>query len=149
MDSLKPIAYYLREYSFAKAQMDVLREELSKLCSLKETTKIIPVTTENGEAVNAVSDKICRVSSMLLREINKIGECCENITEAIRSLPDPEMRAVFEYRYFERMAFWKIAKKLNISDTKAKALHKSGLAIINSKYHITEPTATDSFPRPR
>lgn len=133
MNGTKSVEYYLWEYILSDAQIDALHAELNqRLATIADVESALKSMDKNES--DRLSADAERLSFALLGEIGSITDRCEKVTAMIASLEDPEMRAVFEYRYYRRMTFSGIAKKLYMSKTKVQALHRSGLAILQERY---------------
>ena len=136
MSGAKMLVHYLSEYSLAVTRIAVLKEEFDRLVGIVTDTNNALGSIGKREESERLYDAIERVSTTLLAEIDNITDRCMKIEEMIASLRDPEMRAVFECRYFNRMTFAAIGKRLFMSSTKAKTLHASGVEIVNKRYKV-------------
>ena len=134
MADLKSMENYLREYTLVKVRIDGLKEELDDLLTTIGDIENTLSGMSGNKTDNRLSDGAERLFSELLVEINEITDRYKRVGVMIGGMENPEMKAVFACRYLEQLAFWKIAKKLDMSETKVKTLHKSGLMILKERY---------------
>ena len=90
----------------------------------------IPTRKENAERYKQFVDAFAEARE---QEANRIAEDLQlkrEIEAAVRSLPDPRLRAVLQMHFFEKKTYREIADELNYSEIYIRKLCKEGLEAI-------------------
>lgn len=134
MTDLKSMENYLHEYALPGLLIAALRVNPDSLPEITGDAENALRSAGKGKGADQILVDAEWLSAALVSEVGRITEDCGRALTLITSLRDPDMRDAFKCRYFARMTFAEIAKKLCMSSTKVKNLHKRGLMILKKRW---------------
>ena len=123
---------YLEEYRMAKDHIKAVTAEIGSQIEMITRAKAAlsdPAISdpENAGIIERLNAEEAKLAHALDVEIARSAKKCHEIITAVNSITDPEARAVIEKHYFEALPFWKVARLMFISVSKAKYLNNDAL----------------------
>ena len=122
---------WLNEYRFHEDHVATLTERMKKTLAIiqKEEEcmeKDLPSAYSYKEYSDALHTMI-PLEELLEKATMELGCKCNAVIRAIESIPSPEVRKVISDHYYKNMTLKAIAYDMDISLSKTKYLHRTGL----------------------
>ncbi len=140
----KDIIAYLSRYRYADLRIQRKCEELSlwrqRALQITPAYSELPGGRTGRDKVQTAVDHICEIEEEINREIDAFVEIREEIQEAIRSVKDPILETLLEYRYMDGLTWEELAEKMHYSYQWVCSLHNKALKRIS----IPAPKTVDS-----
>ena len=137
------VARHLKTYAIHQFRIKRLKKELDYLREIIDTGLKDGCYACSPAEISRAKETRDRLVCRMTEEISASERACNHIRYLISTLPDGEMRLVFELYYFEALTFEAIASTTYICLTKVKRLHREGLDLIAQ--HLNQPEQEEKF----
>ena len=126
---------WLQQYRLLDRQIQQKADEIAAWRARAE--KVTPSYSGDpcgggGDRIQSAVDKILQLESEASQEISQLLELEREIREAIRTVEDPTLRLMLEYRYIHGLTWEQIADRMSYNDRWVRRLHGKALEMLET-----------------